>query len=154
MTDWFTKGTRDLLNSRQLRKPMKLMQQKVNDMLGIQNEDSDTSKDLKYFIFSSHDTQVDNMVVWLTQNKTSFDYTPYASNVMFELNYSDKCIEKTPSEDCFGVEVMFNGETIDLCSGTGETCSFGDFKEYMASIWYSGPHSDDLDAACFQKYNP
>ena len=148
LTDWFTPDTRALLNSRELRKPMEIMQLKVDAELGIKKHDTD----LKYFIFSSHDTQVDNMVVWLTQNKTYFDYTPYASQVMFELNYSEKCIEETPSENCFGVDVIYNGETLDLCSGS--SCTYPAFKEYMASIWYSGPHADDLDAACFQPYNP
>ena len=40
LTDWFTKNTRDLMCSRILRKPMSIMQSKVNDLLGFKNEES------------------------------------------------------------------------------------------------------------------
>ena len=104
-------------------------------------------------IYSAHDMQVDNMMVFLTQNKTSIEYIPYASQVIFELKYDEECVKSTKDEKCFGVAINFNGEawTFPGCTGDGVNstgCKYDEFKEYISSIWYSGPHADDLDAAC------
>ena len=105
-------------------------------------------------VYSAHDTQVDNMMVFLTQNKTSFDYVPYASQVIFELKYSEECVRsRHAGENCFGVSVAFNGEPLTFpgCTGDGFAdtgCKYEEFKQYISSIWYSGPYSDDLDKAC------
>ena len=139
--------------SRLLRKPLGIMQQKVHDLIGGNPEDTKT----KFMVYSAHDTQVDNMMIFLTQNKTSFEYVPYASQVIFELNYSEECVNSHQAgEHCFGVSVAFNGEALSFegCTGDGfnETgCKYDEFKQYIASIWYSGPYSNDLDKACYQK---
>ena len=129
---------------------MHIMQCKVDEMMGVKSEQACDGSDLKFMIYSAHDTQVDNMMVVLTQSKTSFDYVPYASQVIFELKYSADCMD---SSHCFGVSVAFNGEpmTFPGCTGDGFTetgCRWDEFKEYISSIWYSGAHADDLDAAC------
>ena len=80
------------MTSRILRKPLRIMQNKVHELLGIESpEDEDfddnhhPKKSTKFMVYSAHDTQVVNMMVFLTQNKTSFDYVPYTSQVIFEL---------------------------------------------------------------------
>lgn len=88
LTDWFTKGTRDLMVSRLLRKPLGFMQAKVDSLTKGSPESP-----LKFMIYSAHDTQVDNMMVFLEQNKTAIPYIPYASQVIFELTYSQHCLE-------------------------------------------------------------
>ena len=50
---------------------------------------------IKFMVYSAHDTQIDNMMVFLTQNKTSFDYVPYTSQVIFELKYSEECMQSS-----------------------------------------------------------
>ena len=89
--------------SRMMRKPLDLMSQRVTG----ENVDQ-TYANLKYMIYSAHDTQVDNMMVWLTQKHDSFGYIPYASTVVFELMYSDACIigktiDQEPLNSCYGV---------------------------------------------------
>ena len=99
--------------SRMLRKPIHFMTQKVNDALDQTNSDDSMMPDdtmefgsnLKYMIYSAHDTQVTAMMVFLTQSIDSFDYTPYSSNVIFELKYSESCLQEEPSSDCFGVSM-------------------------------------------------
>ena len=83
LTDWYTEKARTLMVSRLLRKPLDIMQEKVNSMLNGTPESP-----LKFMIYSAHDTQVDNVMVLLKQNKTAIDYIPYASQVIFELTYS------------------------------------------------------------------
>ena len=72
--------------SRMMRTPLEIMSEQVT--LTKTGE----YKDLKYLIYSAHDTQVVNMVSWLTQKTNGFDYVPYASTVIFELMYSDACV--------------------------------------------------------------
>ena len=101
LTDDYSKDARDLMMSRMLRKPLKLMQNKVESFLADQSDD-----DLKFLIYSAHDTQVVNMMDFLQEN---YFYTPFSSTVIFELKYSPQCLASSPSEACFGVSVSFNG---------------------------------------------
>ena len=57
----------------------------------------DENKNVKFMIYSGHDTQVDNLVVWLTQDIDSFESVPFASTVTFELKYSAKCLREMKS---------------------------------------------------------
>ena len=63
-------------------------------------------------IYSGHDTQVDNIVVWLTDDIDSFEFVPFASTVTLELKYSAQCLRRRKSEDCFSVVAMFNGDPL------------------------------------------
>ena len=96
--------------SRMLRTPLKAMHAKVAAALSQHEstqEESQDFTDLKYMIYSAHDTQVVNMMDYLTKD---FYWTPYASQVIFELKYSRECLASADaSEDCFGVAVRFNG---------------------------------------------
>ena len=98
------------------------------------------------------------MMVFLTQNETSFDYIPFASTLIFELKHSDQCLKTGLTNSCYGVSVMFNGESLffDECTGDGFSddgsgCTFDEFDSYMKKIWYSGLFSEDLDKACEQE---
>ena len=68
--------------SRILRKPLDLMKQIVTGVITDQEWAS-----LKYLIYSAHDTQVVNMMTFLTESKSSFNFVPYAGTVTFELMY-------------------------------------------------------------------
>jgi hypothetical protein len=65
-------------------------------------------------IYSAHDTQITAMMVFLTQSKESFDWTPYASQVIFELKYSQECLNTSPTSDCFGVSMQFDGTALSF----------------------------------------
>ena len=151
--------------SRLLRKPLKVMEKRVAATLGMRqglfSEPNSDGNELKFLIYSAHDTQVDNMMVFLTQSKESFDYIPYASQVTFELKHSSQCVAGGRGLECFGVSVLFNGEpmTFDQCSGDGFStdgsgCTWREFKHFMDSIWYSGKFKRDLNKACGQEYVP
>ena len=117
LTDERSKNSRDLMASRILRKPLKVMQNHVDAILGRKTEKSDqvwTKDDPKFVIYSAHDDQVDSMMVFLTGTKESFDYIRYAAQVTFELLYSQSCVEgkaflSQPGEECFSVSVRFDG---------------------------------------------
>jgi len=92
--------------SRIMRKPLALMRNKVASILGKEVEGT-KEDDLKFVMYSAHDTQVVNMMKFL---KKDLYWTPYASTVTFELKYSAACLaSENASEDCFGVAVNFNG---------------------------------------------
>jgi len=101
-------------------------------------------------------------MVWLTQTEASFDFIPYASQVIYELKYSESCMESsTDLLECFGVSIAFNGTPLKFngCHGDGFTkrrtgCKWTEFEDYMNTIWYSGVDADDLDAACMVPFKP
>ena len=112
----------------------------------------DSDKDpLKFLIYSAHDTQVVNMMTFLQKD---FYWTPYASNVIFELKYSASCMtDGAKDHTCFSVGVAFNGnpQLFDGCTGdnyTLEGCKYDEFVKYVNDRWYTGPGAPDLDAAC------
>jgi len=108
--------------SRVLRKPLAIMKSKVANMLGKETitegvELSDSEADLKYMIYSSHDTQVVNMMAFLQKE---FTWVPFASTVFFELKFSAKCLASdSADENCFDVAVIYNGipQVFDDCNG-------------------------------------
>lgn len=139
--------------SRILRKPLKEMQTKVNDLLA-----GNQTTDLKYMIYSAHDDQIVNMLNFL---EADFKWVPFASTVTFELKYQASCLAEpeSASADCFGVSVRSNGNPLlfDGCSGdnfTLEGCSWPEFHSLMQRLWYSGPGAPDLDAACSETPEP
>ena len=94
LTDDYSKDARDLMMSRMLRKPLSLMKEKV-DMLSGLNETNTTKKNLKFMIYSAHDTQVVNMMDFLQKD---FKWVPYASTVTFELKFSVKCVQENAAK--------------------------------------------------------
>ena len=112
LTLLFSEDTRNLWMSRIMRKPIKIMQYKVNQMLGIEidplNHLNSFWSDLKYMIYSAHDTQVDNMEFWLDPSDYEMDYVLFASQVFFELKFSKECLAEHNSVDCFWVDILYN----------------------------------------------
>lgn len=93
LTESFTDEGRRLMNSRIVRKPIMLMKRRLAQVLGKPlpaekiglyqlEEIQDT---LKFMIYSAHDTQIDNIFVWLHPNNLQTDYFPYASEITFNL---------------------------------------------------------------------
>lgn len=151
LIDDYTPDANALMMSRMLRKPLAVMKSKVGKMLGreVSNKWTDQllsgeglSDELKFFIYSAHDTQVVNMMGFLQKD---FDWVPYASQVVFELKYSEECLASADAdENCFGVSVIFNGrpQLFEGCTGdlfTLEGCKFPEFLDYVGALWYSGP---------------
>ena len=103
-------------------------------------------------IYSAHDTQVVNMMDYLTKD---FYWTPYASQVIFELKYSRECLAAADaSQDCFGVSVRFNGnpQLFEGCTGDNFTlngCKWSEFVAYVEERSAKYQTDEDLDEACF-----
>jgi len=75
LTLMFTTPTRRLFLSRMMRKPLAYMKQKVDQLLGL----ATTSTPLKYMVYSAHDDQVDNMMVWLNPTNYEMNFVLFAS---------------------------------------------------------------------------
>ena len=140
LTEIFSKESRDLMVSRIMRKPLQYMMDRVNayTLLGRAGFEMQRTmnKDVKFMIYSGHDTQVDNIVVWLTGDIDSFEYIPFASTVTLELKYSAKCLRMRKSEDCFSVSALFNGDELQLkgCTGDGfsdKACKWNEFMKFL-----------------------
>ena len=87
--------------------------------------------------------------------KLDFGWIPYASQIIFELKYSEQCLASdNADENCFGVSVALNGTPQVFKGFSGDNfssesgCKFPEFLAYLDSVWYSGPGAPDLDAAC------
>jgi len=106
---------------------------------------------LKFLIYSAHDDQVDNIMVWM--NATNFDFytIPFASQVKFEMSYDFECVMLEKHESCFKVHTYYNGNSLAF-AGCEEGCEYPEFKAFMEGIWYSGYSSTDLNEACNQSY--
>ena len=155
LTLMFSNETRSLMVSRMLRKPIEIMKAKVDAMLGIKNLPPQWS-DLKYIIYSAHDTQVDNMEVWLNPNDYQMNFIKFASSIFYELKYSESCLQSSPSTECFWVDILYNNIPLTFegfCNHSVRGCSFSDFLQMMEAKWYSGLDDDNLNKACSQQYN-
>jgi len=111
--------------------------------------------DLKYMIYSAHDTQVDNIMTWLQPDDLVWNDVPYASTVVLELFVDNNCsANDSPfaSEECYYVKSRYNGIDLKLPGCSEKFCAYSEFTDYMDSIWYSGPNADDLDLACSTPY--
>mmetsp|Transcript_14401 Transcript_14401/g.10134 ORF Transcript_14401/g.10134 Transcript_14401/m.10134 type:complete len:213 (+) Transcript_14401:672-1310(+) len=150
LTDWFSKESRDLHISRIFRRPLKIMQDKVDQ------DDEHKYDDLKYLIYSAHDTQVDNILTFLKPEDLYWNDVPYASQVVLELFQDSSCDASVTdvTEDCFYVKTIYNGIELKLSGCDDKFCSYSQFTDYMESIWYNGVSADDLNAACLQSVDP
>jgi len=147
----FTRDTRRLAFSRMMRKPLEAMQNRVDELLGAEVK----ANPLRYAVYSAHDDQISNMMEWLHPNNVHMDYVLFASQVVFELMFDEECVASSgATEDCFRVDVRWNGNNLgfDACKASahldGTGCSYTDFKNQMAGIWYDGMSSTNLDVAC------
>lgn len=152
LMEWFSFETRALMVSRMMRKPLAIMESKINDMLGLSDVDSilsEAEKRMKFMIYSAHDTQVDNVEVWLNPDDYDMEFIKFASSIFFELKFSETCLSSTPSAECFKVEVYYNGFPLSFAGFCNDStkCSFNDFQQLMADRWYNGLNDDDLNLA-------
>jgi len=106
-------------------------------------------------IYSAHDDQIDNIMVWLNATNIDFYTIEFASQVQFELTYDSYCFyDDEPTEECFSVKVIFNGNELAFENSRDTLLTYPEFKAYMAKIWYAGKDSTDLNKACDQTYTP
>jgi hypothetical protein len=93
-------------------------------------------------IYSAHDDQITNIMLWLDATNLEVDYVIYASQVVLELRADSECLTSTNDETCFRVGARYNGNELafDFCAGSaqpdGTGCSYSDFLSYMDEIWF------------------
>jgi len=75
--------------TKQLRKPVAYISERVSSILTTLTDPADT---LKYLQHSTHDDSVANALVFL--NPTNFTYydVPFASSLFLELHYDMQCV--------------------------------------------------------------
>ena len=130
-----------------MRVPLIKMEERIADILG----GNSTSK-LRYLIYSAHDDQISNMFEWLHPVNVALDYVIFASTITFELMYSELCVQsETASDECFTINVIWNGEPLLFKECGDSVCSYTDFKTHIGNIWYDGAFAEDLDLACTQQ---
>jgi len=83
------------------------MQNAVDKILNRTISDSD----IRYYIHSSHDTQLWNVLEFLQPVGYDPLDMPYASTIFLELHYDENCLNnpKTRGTQCFEVHAANNG---------------------------------------------
>eukprot|EP00347_Sterkiella_histriomuscorum_P016816 403351747 len=128
----FLDYSRQLYITKMLRKPLKHIQSRIDDILGL-NKYADQDN-LRILIYSGHDVQISNLLHQLQPREyNQIVDIPYSSLVTFELFYDSSCVEQfkngkingqmgSKGHDCFEVKIYFNGNplTFDQCQGDDE----------------------------------
>ena len=143
----------DLYMTKLIQDPISVMQYKVDKLLGYNEEDYSVYDQLKMVIYDGHDFQAVMLLKWLDASNLEYPHpTEYATQISFELLYSSECLSSaTASEECFAVQVMYNGtplEFADVCKENPKLCSYKEFIDNIESKSYRGPHADELVLAC------
>ena len=71
--------------SKELRKPLQALKERVETLI---NGEEDLEQ-VRYMLYSAHDTQVSTTMFVLSPYKYDFKTVPFASNIFFELYYDE-----------------------------------------------------------------
>lgn len=139
--------SRNMYTSKMLRLPL-MMMSRVAD--GVTTTSAKTPK-TKFLSYSTHDWTVSQLLLFLDADNGHFDNIPFASNVVMELHSSDEC----SSEDCFWVEVIYNGVHLEFSEECKEAtkCSL---PEFMGMIEFKGfvNTRTHYEHECAKKWSP
>ena len=106
---------RKIYMSKLMEVPMSILKYKVERMLGRVSA-LPVYDQLKMFTYDGHDTQAIILLSWL--NASNLEYpqpTVYATQISFELIYSDACLqEEEANEECFAIQVLYNGAPLEF----------------------------------------
>ena len=64
--------------------------------------------DLRYVLYSAHDTQVVPMVVFMKPDNFEIQEIPYASSFNMEFYYDEDCLNTKKDYSCFTVRTLYN----------------------------------------------
>jgi hypothetical protein len=104
------------------------------------------AKDLKYILYSMHDTQVTHFLHVMKPENIDPLFIPYASTIFFELHKldTDECsISQDPL--CYKVTIEYNGEPMKLSGCKKLDCGFVEFEAYMLQVLYD---QAELEVEC------
>ena len=98
--------SRNMYVSKQLRLPLTMMTRFTDAYI----DGSQKKPKIKFLSYSTHDWTVAQMLLFLDAEYEKFEVLPYASQLKLELHSTDGC----KSEDCFWVEVIYNGRLLSF----------------------------------------
>ena len=128
----------------------------MNDTINALIEGKRKDSDVRYLLYSAHDTNIANIWTWLNQNKWPWYECPFASQVIIELHYDKDCLNDKNDMSCFFTFTYFNGDKQNFSPCTAqfadevEYCNYDVFMRHLNEIKMKG----DLDAACYDKFVP
>lgn len=132
----------------------------MDDMVEAIINGEDTTNSLRYMVYSAHDTQLINLLDWLSPVDREYLDTGFSAVINFELFYDSDCLAENPgSKSCFTVKVIHDNHFLkfDTClesniqKGSGSLhCEYQDFLTYIGKIAYKG----DAVAACQDPFTP
>jgi len=82
---------------------MEAMKKRVGQLMMKAAREED--ENIRLMIYSAHDVQVANVIEWIEPvGGVDVVDVPYGSNLLFEMYYDEKCIEKSEEKiECFKV---------------------------------------------------
>ena len=118
-------SARNMYVSKQLRLPLNLMSRYVG---------GEQKSNVKYLSYSTHDWTVAQMVLFFNADNDQLaidkdEVVPFASHTMIELHSSEFCT----NEDCFWVEVHYNGKLLEFSENCKEAarCTYPEFMQLL-----------------------
>lgn len=77
----------------------------------------DNTDQLRYIMYSGHDYQISNILVFLNTSYLGLHEIPYDSSIQYELHYNQTCLDTVNDLSCFYVETYYNREPLkfNLC---------------------------------------
>ncbi|CDW77588.1 major acid phosphatase map (histidine-acid phosphatase) [Stylonychia lemnae] len=153
----FEGKARQLWATKMLQKPLGNMTNRFNEII---NGKEDIRDSMRYFIHSSHDTQLANLLEFINPDKHEWIDMTYDSTILFELFYDSDCV-KTATKDqdlnCFTVHSSHSGTPLkfDTCldanksrGSKSKVCTYRDFLTHLAKYQFQG----DLQSECQKPY--
>ena len=126
--------SRNMYISKMLRLPLTMMSRKVDKEVDSTNDfELPAAPKVKFLSYSTHDWTVAQLLLFLDADNGSFEVLPFASSVLLELHSTEEC----SIEDCFWVEVIYNGVPLafeDECLEPTR-CTY---PEFMHMIQFKG----------------
>lgn len=131
---WLDDDLLALYGSWILDRPLAALYYKVDKLLGhVESPNNDFDK-LKLFMHEGHDTQLKILTKFLKPSNLDNIQTYYATQLVFELLYSEECIRSTEKSDkCFAVQILLNGEPLEFEGACRDPklCTYTEFRAYI-----------------------
>ena len=75
---------------------MEAMRKRVGQLMMKAAREEEEDENIRLMIYSAHDVQVANVIEWIEPvGGVDVVDVPYGSNLIFEMYYDEKCIEKS-----------------------------------------------------------
>ena len=110
-------------------------------------------------MYSAHDDNIANTILFLQPYNYPLTYVPFASSMLFELHYDDQCVVTKKDRSCFTLMIYHDNAPLKFEScldanlkrgSRSDFCLLDDFLQYFNSIKFSG----DIEKYCAQTYTP